>query len=127
MEAFSGSGFGACFVVGGCTAAAGLTLLARDWVHHGAGRPEVLACIATGALTSAALAGSRVALASATAFLLSELADLIVYQRLRRRGWIWPGGNGCVGEPLPHPGPQAQDSRRGIGHATASPPPAMWG
>ena len=29
-----------------------------------------------------------VALASATAFVLSELADLIVYQPLRRRGWL---------------------------------------
>ena len=70
------------------TAAAGLCLLARDWVHHAAGRAAVLACIAAGAALSAALAAPRLALASAAAFTLSELADLLVYQRLRRHGWI---------------------------------------
>jgi len=70
------------------TAAAGVTLLARDWVHDAAGRPAVLACIAAGAALSAALAGPRLALASATAFAISELADLAVYQPLRRRGLL---------------------------------------
>jgi uncharacterized PurR-regulated membrane protein YhhQ (DUF165 family) len=70
------------------TAAAGLSLLTRDWVHHTAGRSIVLVCIGAGALASAALAGPRLAIASAAAFGLSELADLLVYQRLRGRGWI---------------------------------------
>jgi queuosine precursor transporter len=39
-------------------------------------------------IASAVMAGPRLALASATAFVLSELADLIVYQPLRRRGWL---------------------------------------
>lgn len=69
------------------TAAAGMTLLARDWVHHSAGRTAVLSCIVVGAALSAAWAGPRLALASATAFGLSELADLLVYQRMRRHGW----------------------------------------
>ncbi|GIJ64577.1 VUT family protein [Virgisporangium aurantiacum] len=79
-------GFGLTATAG--TIAAGLTLLARDAVHHLAGRATVAACIAAGALLSAGLAGPRLALASATAFALSEVADLLVYQRLIRRGWI---------------------------------------
>ena len=70
------------------TAAAGLSLLTRDWVHHAAGRTMVLLCIGAGAAVSAVLAGPRLAVASAAAFGLSELADLLVYQRLRDRGWI---------------------------------------
>lgn len=70
------------------TAAAGLSLLTRDWVHHAAGRTMVLVCIGAGAALSASLAGPRLALASAAAFTLSELTDLLVYQRLRHRGWI---------------------------------------
>ncbi len=70
------------------TYAAGFCLLARDWVHDSAGRLAVLAAIAAAGIASAVMAGPRLALASATAFVLSELADLIVYQPLRRRGWL---------------------------------------
>ena len=70
------------------TYAAGLCLLARDWVHDTAGRIAVLAAIAAGGLLSAVLAGPRLAVASAAAFVASELADLAVYQPLRRRGFI---------------------------------------
>jgi len=70
------------------TYAAGLCLLARDWVHDTAGRTAVLAAIAAGGIASAVMAGPRLALASAAAFVLSELADLAVYQPLRRRGWV---------------------------------------
>ena len=70
------------------TYAAGLCLLARDWVHDSAGRAAVLAAIGAGGAASAVMAGPRLALASAAAFVLSELADLLVYQPLRRRGWI---------------------------------------
>lgn len=70
------------------TYAAGLCLLARDWVHDTAGRTAVLAAISAAGIASAVMAGPRLALASATAFVLSELADLLVYQPLRRRGWV---------------------------------------
>ncbi len=70
------------------TYAAGLCLLARDWVHDTAGRTAVLAAIACGAAASALMAGPRLALASATAFALGELIDLAVYQPIRRHGWI---------------------------------------
>ncbi|MEV6932281.1 VUT family protein [Dactylosporangium sp. NPDC051485] len=79
-------GFGLTAAAG--TAAAGLTLLARDWVHQTAGRPTVLACIGTGAVFSATPAGPRLAIASAVAFLVAELLDLLVYQRLRDRGML---------------------------------------
>ncbi len=70
------------------TYAAGFCLLARDWVHDAAGRVAVLAAIGAGGAASAVMAGPRLALASAAAFVLSELADLLVYQPLRRRGFI---------------------------------------
>ncbi|MEV6927044.1 VUT family protein [Dactylosporangium sp. NPDC051485] len=79
-------GFGLTAAAG--TAAAGLTLLARDWVHQAAGRATVLACIGTGAVFSATPVGLRLAIASAVAFLVAELVDLVVYQRLRDRGML---------------------------------------
>ncbi len=92
-------GFGMYATAG--TAAAGLSLLVRDWVHHTAGRAAVLACIAAGAALSAACTAPRLALASAAAFALSELADLIVYQRLRRHGWIGAAlASNAVGAPV---------------------------
>ncbi|GAA3292681.1 VUT family protein [Dactylosporangium vinaceum] len=92
-------GFGLTATAG--TAAAGVTLLARDWVHDVAGGPAVLVCIAAGALLSAGLAGPRLALASATAFAVSELADLAVYQPLRRRGLVRAVlASNAVGAPL---------------------------
>jgi uncharacterized PurR-regulated membrane protein YhhQ (DUF165 family) len=61
----------------------------------------VLACIATGCLASAVLAGGRLALASGAAFALSELADLIIYQRLCRHGWILAAlASNTVGAPV---------------------------
>jgi uncharacterized PurR-regulated membrane protein YhhQ (DUF165 family) len=70
------------------TYAAGFCLLARDWVHDTAGRAAVLAAIGVAGIASAVMAGPRLAIASAIAFVLSELADLLVYQPLRRRGWL---------------------------------------
>jgi hypothetical protein len=69
------------------TFAAGLVLLARDVVHDAAGRWWVLVCILAGAGLSLVLTDPRLAVASAVAFTVSELADLLVYQPLRRRGW----------------------------------------
>ncbi len=62
--------------------------LARDWLHESAGRAAVLAAIAAGGAASAVMAGPRLAAASAAAFVVSEVVDLLVYQPLRRRGWI---------------------------------------
>lgn len=69
------------------TYAAGVVLLARDWVHDTNGRGAVLAVIAVAGVASAVMAGPVLAAASATAFVVSELADLLVYQPLRRHGW----------------------------------------
>jgi uncharacterized PurR-regulated membrane protein YhhQ (DUF165 family) len=69
------------------TWAAGLVLLARDWVHDTAGRWAVLGCIAAGAALSAALTNPALAVASGAAFAVSELADLAVYSPLRKHGW----------------------------------------
>jgi queuosine precursor transporter len=92
-------GFGMTATAG--TVAAGYTLVARDWVHEVAGRRAVLACIAVGAVLSAALAGSTLAVASAAAFAVSELADLLVYQPLRRRGFLRAVlASNAVGAPL---------------------------
>jgi uncharacterized PurR-regulated membrane protein YhhQ (DUF165 family) len=92
-------GFGVAVTAG--TVAAGYTLLARDWVHDAAGRGAVLACIAGGVVLSAVLAGTALALASAAAFAVSELADLLVYQPLRRRGFLRAVlASNAVGAPL---------------------------
>lgn len=74
---------------------AGLAFTLRDIVHRALGRWVVLACIVLGAVLSwfieanANLGGPvSIAIASAVAFLLSELADLSVYEPLRSRGWL---------------------------------------
>lgn len=65
---------------------AGAALSLRDALHEAAGRRWVLAGILIGAALSAALSGP-LALVSGVAFLVSELADLAVYEPLRRRSW----------------------------------------
>ena len=64
----------------------GAALALRDALHEAAGRWVVLGCIVAGAALSLAFSPPALALASAGAFLLSELADFAVYDRLRRRG-----------------------------------------
>lgn len=66
---------------------AGLVLVARDVVQDLSGRAATLALVAAGAGASAVLAGPQLALASGVAFAVSEVADLLVYTPLRRRGW----------------------------------------
>lgn len=68
------------------TVFAGLALLLRDVVQDTAGRRWVLAGIAVGGAVSAAF-NPALAIASAVAFTVSELADMAVYTPLRRRGW----------------------------------------
>lgn len=69
------------------TYSAGLALGLRDALDRVGGLPWVAAAIAVGVAVSAGLGAGRIALASAVAFGLSELADLAVYRPLRERGW----------------------------------------
>lgn len=78
------AGFGLLVTAG--TYAAGLALLARDYLHRAAGVAWVLAGIGVGLVLSWVLASPALALASAAAFGLSELADLLVYVTTRPRG-----------------------------------------
>jgi hypothetical protein len=72
---------------------AGLGFLLRDWLHELAGRAWVIVAILTGAALSFALGADAtipggyvpIAVASAAAFLISELADFSVYTPLRER------------------------------------------
>jgi uncharacterized PurR-regulated membrane protein YhhQ (DUF165 family) len=65
----------------------GLAFTLRDLVHDHLGRVGVLAAIATGGAVSA-LVSPAFAVASAVAFLLSELADFAIYSPLRDRNWL---------------------------------------
>lgn len=79
-------GFGLVATAG--TYFAGLTFVLRDSLHDMAGRGWTLAVIGAGAVLSFLVADPRIAAASAAAFLLAEVADLLVYAPLRRRGYI---------------------------------------
>ena len=68
---------------------AGLAFTFRDLTQEGLGRRAVLVAIVVGAGLSAAIATGALAVASGTAFLLSELADFAVYTRMRAAGrWV---------------------------------------
>lgn len=66
---------------------AGLSLTMRDLAHDQLGRWGVLAAILAGAGLSWLISPSF-ALASGTAFLVSELADFAVYAPIRRHRWL---------------------------------------
>ena len=66
----------------------GLALVLRDLVQRRLGLVAALGAILLGAVLSAFLAPSAIVVASATAFLLSEMADLLVYTPLQRRGFV---------------------------------------
>ncbi|MGG5808602.1 VUT family protein [Falsiroseomonas sp. CW058] len=66
----------------------GLALVLRDLVQRRLGLRWALAAILAGTALSAALAPPALVVASAVAFLLSELADLAVYTPLQRRGLV---------------------------------------
>lgn len=78
-------GFGLSATAG--TYMAGLSFGLRDVVHEASGRIAVIALIVGGAILSA-LVSPSLALASGVAFLVAELADLSVYDPLRKRGWV---------------------------------------
>lgn len=64
----------------------GAALALRDAVQEALGRARVLALVVAGAALSLLVSSPALALASAAAFLLSELADFAVYDRLRKKG-----------------------------------------
>lgn len=65
----------------------GLAFTLRDLLHEWLGRRAVVGAILVGGAVSA-LVSPRLAVASASAFLASELADLAVYSPLRNRHWL---------------------------------------
>jgi hypothetical protein len=67
---------------------AGLALVLRDLVQRRLGVAYGLAAIGVGTAISAALAPAPLVVASAVAFLLSELADFAVYTPLQKRGLV---------------------------------------
>lgn len=67
---------------------AGLAFTLRDLVQDRLGKAWALAGIGMGALLSLAVSAPQVAVASACAFLVSELLDMGVYSPLRRRNWL---------------------------------------
>lgn len=79
-------GFGLVATAG--TYFAGATFILRDALQDVAGKRWTLAVIALGAALSFLVSDPFIALASAVAFGLSELADLAVYTPLRKRGYI---------------------------------------
>lgn len=66
----------------------GLALVLRDLVQRRLGRSVALLSIVAGAALSGAVAPPALVLASATSFLLSELADFAVYTPLQRRSLV---------------------------------------
>ena len=63
----------------------GVALVLRDWLHELAGWKMAMVAVVVGAGLSLAVSPPSLAVASGAAFLLSELADLAVYARLRAR------------------------------------------
>jgi uncharacterized PurR-regulated membrane protein YhhQ (DUF165 family) len=76
-------GFGLVATAG--TYAAGLAFGLRDWCQETTGRRGAILAVIIGAALSAVVADGRIALASATAFLISELVDFGIYTPLRSR------------------------------------------
>lgn len=64
----------------------GSALVLRDWLHELAGWRWSLVAVLIGGVLSLLVSPPALALASAVAFTLAELADLAVYARLRERG-----------------------------------------
>lgn len=65
----------------------GLAFTLRDVVHRILGRWVVVGCILAGAALSYFISPAF-AVASGVAFLVSESADLAVYEPIRRKGWL---------------------------------------
>jgi uncharacterized PurR-regulated membrane protein YhhQ (DUF165 family) len=79
----------------------GLALVLRDWLHELAGWKWAAAAIALGCALSLLFSPPAIAVASAAAFALAELADAAVYAPLRRRGRaLAVAASGVVGAAL---------------------------
>lgn len=83
---FAPVGFGLMATAG--TYMAGLAFVARDAVQDTLGRWWAIGALLLGAGLSWVLSSPQLAVASAVAFGLSELADMAVYTPLRRKGYI---------------------------------------
>ena len=66
----------------------GAALVLRDLVQRRLGKRVVLGAILAGAALSGAVAPPQLVIASAAAFLLSEMADFAVYTPLEKRGLV---------------------------------------
>lgn len=76
----------------------GAALVLRDMVHEVGGWRAAVLAIAIGAALSWLVAPPALVIASVAAFVLAELADLIVYAPLRRdRLWLAVAASGLVG------------------------------
>jgi len=64
----------------------GLALVLRDWLHELAGWRWSFVAVLFGGLLSLTFSPPALAIASAAAFTLAEMADLAVYAKLRERG-----------------------------------------
>lgn len=64
----------------------GLALVLRDWLHELAGWRWSFVAVLVGGALSLLFSPPALAVASAAAFTLAEMADLAVYSRLRARG-----------------------------------------
>jgi len=76
----------------------GASLYLRDVVQDYYGTRWVTVAIAIGICLTAILAPPQLAIASAVAFALSEICDLVIYTPLRRRSaWLATAVSGVVG------------------------------
>lgn len=76
----------------------GAALVLRDMVHEVGGWRAALLAIGIGAVLSWFVAPPALVIASGAAFVLAELADLLVYAPLRRdRLWLAVAASGLVG------------------------------
>lgn len=64
----------------------GLALVLRDWLHEVAGWKWSLLAVLFGGILSLLFSAPSLALASASAFVVAEIADFAVYSKLRDRG-----------------------------------------
>ncbi|WP_244410238.1 VUT family protein [Streptomyces albofaciens] len=78
-------GFGQRATAG--TLLAGVALMIRNVLQDQLGRTGVVAAVLAGSLLSALIAAPGLALASAAAVAVAELADTALYTPLRRHGW----------------------------------------
>lgn len=76
----------------------GLALVLRDWLHELAGRWWAAVAVLTGGVLSGLVAPGALVVASVASFIVAEGLDLLVYDRLRRRGLALAVlGSGAVG------------------------------